>query len=315
MRKSVWIWVAVTVLGTGVLGTLAGFWNYNLVKTSDLAKSLKRIPINQVYIEEPWLDIVLGSLGFGVVCVFLYLIFFKLIKEIRLNQAQSEFLARVSHELKTPISTIELTASMLRERTPGTTENNELWNLFHFEMNRLKGEVESLLSASVASERHIKANLEKLNLKNWLQSQLPTWKAILGQEATVDLVMSESFLDLTPELDSKLLTLVCQNLMMNSKKFALQRPEVKVELTVEADPRKKNWVLIFTDKGWGFKSDDKKNIFKRFYRTQTQFNKAIPGTGLGLYLVKSACRAMNLKVEASSPGVGHGARFEIRGQI
>ena len=64
MRKRLWVWITVIVIGTGLLGTLAGFWIYNLVRTSDLAKTISRLPIKQVNVQEPWLGITLGSLGF-----------------------------------------------------------------------------------------------------------------------------------------------------------------------------------------------------------------------------------------------------------
>jgi signal transduction histidine kinase len=316
MTKRTWLWLVFLLLGTAVLGALAGFWNYTVVQNADLANLISKMSFQKYHVAEPWVGVVFGSLGFVLVCGFLYYIFFKLLSEIKINQAQSEFLARVSHELKTPLSTIELASSMLKSPTSTEQEKKELWSLFDNEMKRLKGEVESLLAASVASERSLQSRLETVNLSEWLLAKIDLWKKILGPHWQVEIVGLQPAKSVMAKVDVQLFEMICQNLVNNSKKFSLENPKLTISLSqFSKDQGKQNaqWSLAFLDNGRGFNPKDSRRIFKRFYRSANHGQMPVSGTGLGLYLVRAACRSMNLVVKAQSQGINKGSQFTIEG--
>src|SRR4051812_30439006 len=116
VRKHRWVWITLFVLGVLLLATLATGWNVVLVHDYQRMLELARQVSRDEGYQAPWLPVILGSLGFAAAVAGLILFFFRLLKEMRLNQLQTEFLATVSHELKTPIATLELTSSLLREK-------------------------------------------------------------------------------------------------------------------------------------------------------------------------------------------------------
>jgi signal transduction histidine kinase len=314
MKRRIWLWLSLTLIATGVLGALAGFWNYNLVQNADLITVLKKFNIKTPEDNTPWFGIVLGSLGFVVVCTFFYLIFFKLLSEIRANQAQSEFLARVSHELKTPISTLELAGSLLKKDDLTPSERQALWTFFELELKRLKAEVDTLLSASVASERPFEINPERMDLRGWMKTQSQPWKAILGKDGELNFDQIDGGESVWIFSDASLLRLIFQNLFVNARKFAVGTPKVQMSLKVHgSENQNKKWMVSFRDTGLGFDPKDNKKIFKRFFRSTHNRQKNIPGTGLGLYLVKRTCDSLKIKVSAHSAGPNLGTEFLLEG--
>jgi signal transduction histidine kinase len=114
------------------------------------------------------------------------------------------------------------------------------------------------------------------------------------------------------------MNLIADNLLDNARKFARGEPRVRIESRVIAARRpwqKPRWQLEIRDEGWGFRSEDAARIFQRFVRSRTSAPYAIPGTGLGLYLAASACRAQGLRLEGRSEGPGRGAVFTLTGKV
>jgi signal transduction histidine kinase len=113
-KRRRWLWIVLFVWVALLLGSLATSWNVVLVrdyqKMLELAGTLPR-PFDQ---RAPWMSLILGTTGFVAALVTLIFFFLKVLHEMRVNQMQSEFLATVSHELKTPIAALELASSLIR---------------------------------------------------------------------------------------------------------------------------------------------------------------------------------------------------------
>ena len=98
MKKRSWLWVFLFISVIVLLGTLATGWNLVLVRDHlnllELAEKLPKPPVPR---RGPWLSLILGSVGFLMVILGLVLFFVKVLREMKLNQAQSEFIASMSH--------------------------------------------------------------------------------------------------------------------------------------------------------------------------------------------------------------------------
>jgi signal transduction histidine kinase len=235
---------------------------------------------------------------------------------MRLNQLQSEFLATVSHELKTPIASMELTSSLIRAGELTADEVCRLWASHDKELKRLRAEVESLLEAARWQGKPVRMQKEPIHLESWISQSLERWKALLGPGSSV--VRSGDALDTEARLDVRMLNLITDNLVDNSRKFSGSNPRLTIE-TRRIAPTvlfgRSRWQISFRDQGCGFDPADSRRIFTRFFRAKTGSTEAIPGTGLGLYIARSASKALGLTLRGQSGGIGAGAVFTIEGAV
>lgn len=301
MNKRRWLWFSFFILLVALLAVLATRWNVAWFHSTD-----RRV-----------IEPILGTIGFLVTMAGLILLFTRLLQEMRLNQLQSEFLAAVTHELKTPISTIELSSTLLRTSASLSKEEAErLWNSHESELRRLKTEVEALLEAARWDAKAIQLKAQEVVLDEWIEESLPHWQNILGSE--VPIAREGRKLELAILADPKILALIADNLIDNAKKFANGPPQVTIATRI-LDERGiftgRRWQIEFRDRGWGFEPKEAKRIFKRFYRSKTAAPYSIAGTGLGLYLAHAAGKRMGIRVRAESTGPGQGASFFLEGTI
>ncbi len=331
-----WFWFLL-FLGLAVLiGALATSYNFLVVdgfkkgyqlgyeRTLEFARSMKApepAPISTP--STNWTAIIFGTLGFVAALGGIILFFFRLLREMKLTQTQSEFIANVSHELKTPIATLKLTSSLLQRDAQTSAlsleEQDRLWRSHNEELERLRSQVETLLEAARWQSGLPALKPQEIHLETWLKESWQRWQEILGPGAS--LTREGQTLDLEASLDLNVLDLVAKNLVENAGKFAKGSPKLTVRTrNGSSDPldvsgksnAPNNWEIQFQDEGWGFDPSVSKRIFTRFFRATTEAPYAIPGSGLGLSLVEAACKALKIEVIASSPGPGHGATFTLR---
>ena len=319
MKKNWWLWIILFVGVALLLGILATGWNFVLVQNYRSILHLVRnfsLPAETSFpVGHTVIQMVLGTCGFILVLTLTLLLFVKLVREMKLNQFQSEFIATISHELKTPIASIELSSSLLRAGGLSPDESQSLWVSHQAELQRLRADVEALLEAARWSKQPSHSKGQAIYLENWVTQSFSHWRNLLGPNAELKrLGESAHFLI---RADSKMLTLILDNLMTNAKKFSRGKPEVslKTEIISQSNRRQRRWRISVEDQGWGFHPNDSKKIFNRFFRSKSEAPYSIPGTGLGLYLAASASRSMGLSLQATSKGPGQGASFIIEGKI
>jgi signal transduction histidine kinase len=235
---------------------------------------------------------------------------------MRLNQLQAEFLATISHELKTPIASIELSSSLLKAGGITSEEAERLWTSHQQELKRLRGEVETILEAARWQANPMRARPETTDLETWLSSSMSRWQSILGNGAK--LVREGDPLPQSVKTDPKSLNLIMDNLLDNARKFSRGAPSVTIR-TNYAPPKgpfgKALWQIEVHDQGWGFDPQETHKLFRRFFRARNDAPYSIPGTGLGLYLASSASRSLGIKISGHSAGLGQGAVFTLTGQV
>jgi|GEM_PF-541381 len=317
------LWIALFVVLAVFVAAGAAIWNVVLVQqylelvsfARDFAKELatRGRPVD---FQTPFVwSLVLGGLITAAALTGLAIFFVRLLREMRINQLQTEFLARVSHELKSPVTSLELTASMLRAGPSSAAEEEKLWRIHDSELHRLKVEIDALLEASRWETKGFRPALEPLNLEIWLDRALVRWRQILGADGQIE--RSGEKLDFEAPLDPRLMDLITNNLIDNARKFAKPggaRVEVRTQLITPVEAGEGlRWSISFVDQGVGFQPHFADKLFERFFRARIKVPYAIPGTGLGLFLAGAAARTLKLTIEASSAGEGRGAAFSLSG--
>jgi two-component system phosphate regulon sensor histidine kinase PhoR len=298
-------WIILFIIGLAVAAVMATSYNVEIVHHVSLEGL-------------PWGKIIFGAVGFIGIISSLALLFTRLIREMQVSQIQADFLDRISHELRTPLASLTLVGDLLKgEGRVFTEEEKKLWGSHDAELQRLKTDVELLLQAARLRESRLKVNVERVHLQHWIHEKWPSFTELLGREAKLKL--TEDTTPIHVLLDLSLFELIVRNLIDNARKFSLDAPEV--EIRIRARPArflgKPRWQLIVQDQGLGFSAGQEAKLFKRFSRleveTQNLINRSVPGTGLGLYLSASACKAMGLTLVGRSLGEKQGAEFKIEG--
>lgn len=252
--------------------------------------------------------LVFGVIFFAVVITGLVLNTIFLVREIRRNEQYDAFLNAVTHELKTPIASIQLYLQTLKTRELTETKRQEFYDVLLSDSNRLLHTVEQVLQAGQARERAHLLNITEIELEKLLRECVETIRTRYNlRENVIELVETDG--DAKVIGDSAELHTVFTNLLDNAVKYS--KDETKVLVNLNLLPKNQIEIRI-KDNGVGIAPDKVKHIFKRFYRIPGLSTQKAKGTGLGLYIVRAIVKKHKGKIFAESEGGGKGSVFIVR---
>jgi signal transduction histidine kinase len=240
-----------------------------------------------------------------------------------LDQLKSDFVSSVSHELKTPLTTIKTLTRVLMRGGLSASEKQEYLETIGAECDRQIELVQNLLDLSRLESGAYSPMVEKTDTAEILRSAVAAQKhAAAARKLSLDFLLPAG--ELPPvKADPAALKRVISGLLENALKYTPEFGHVKVIAGAAND----RVVIEVTDTGRGIASEDLERIFEKYYRgspvsasavgygvvddTSPAIDK-VPGIGLGLYLVKSLVDQMNGKIEVKSPVVnGRGTAFAV----
>jgi two-component system phosphate regulon sensor histidine kinase PhoR len=246
------------------------------------------------------------------IIVVLVLVFFGytiniLFRQKRLSEIKNDFINNMTHELKTPISTIGLSSEMiLRNDFSNDTEKLKRYASIIFKENkRLETQVERVLNVAKLDQEEVVLKKERLNIHDLLEEAKESFdfnQMEKGGQLTLHLDAHHVHL----QADPVHLTNVIYNLFDNAVKYCSNIPEIHV-FTKDS---KRGISLEVQDNGLGIKREDIKLIFDKFYRVPTGNLHDVKGFGLGLFYVKRIVEAHGGKIEVKSK-LGEGTTFSI----
>ncbi|TVR51727.1 MAG: HAMP domain-containing protein [Spirochaetaceae bacterium] len=228
----------------------------------------------------------------------------------RLEEVRQDFVANVSHELKTPITTILGFVETLRDGAIEDTDSAPRFlEIVHSSAIRLSLIVEDLLSLSRLEALDATVPLESCSLREIVEKSIEACSR-QAREKRIDVQAFHDGPDYA-ELNRTLLEQALINLVDNAIKFSPTGSTVKIDTKVEANTAGSSLVLSVSDRGHGIPRKDLPRIFERFYRVDRARSREMGGTGLGLAIVKHIAIAHHGEVTAESRE-GHGSTFTIR---
>ena len=246
------------------------------------------------------------------IIVILVLLFFAfavivILKQKRLSEVKTDFINNMTHELKTPISTIGLSAEMiLRSDIEKNPEKIKKYaGLIFKENKRLENQVERVLNVAKLDKNEISLKKIDFSLHEFLNEVKDTIEFNNEEkEAEIKLVLNATH----PRIfvDSVHITNVIYNLIDNAIKYCDKKPSISIQTENDSTGIK----IIIKDNGIGIKKDNIKLIFDKFYRVPTGNIHNVKGFGLGLYYVSKIISAHkgNISVKSS---IGEGSSFTI----
>lgn len=210
--------------------------------------------------------------------------FNQLIERMRvLEESRQEFVSNVSHELKTPLTSVKVLADSLNNQDDVPVEvYKDFMSDIVNEIDRENVIINDLLSLVKMDKKNPNIDITQVNVNELLEA---VFKRLLpiAKNNKVDLIF-ESVRQVTAELDEIKFSLALSNLIENGIKYNHEEGYVKVSL----DADYQSFTITVSDSGIGIPEEDQKSIFERFYRVDKSHSREIGGTGLGLSICKSA---------------------------
>jgi two-component system phosphate regulon sensor histidine kinase PhoR len=255
----------------------------------------------------------MGIWGFSSIVLLIVIFFFVytlfvILQQRRLSEVQKDFINNMTHEFKTPISTIAISTEVLRQ--PSIIHSPErLLNyatIIQTENNRLKQQVERVLQMARLEKHDLGLKREQCNVHDIIEDAVKninlTLKARDG-EITLKLLANTPII-----LADKLhFTNVIFNLLDNAVKYSIEAPQISITTTLS----KKEVMIDVVDNGIGINAEHQKKIFHRFYRIPTGNLHNVKGFGLGLSYVKLIVEAHQGKIFVNSE-LNKGSKFTIK---
>ena len=239
----------------------------------------------------------------SIVLIFILLIYvysiFTLLQQKKYSELQRDFINNMTHEFKTPLSSILIASKYLIEQNI-IKEDKKLHtytDIIINQSNKLNNHIEKILNIA-------KSDHTPLELKKELVLIIPVIEETIQntqlKHPEANITIESNSTDFQIETDAFHFTNLIYNLLDNAIKYCNSKPEITIKIT------DKNHVLEleFIDNGIGIPSKEISFIFDKFYRIQNSKSNEVNGFGLGLYYVKKICTLQNWKIKAANNNTG-----------
>ena len=223
-----------------------------------------------------------------------------------LDDSRQEFVSNVSHELKTPITSMKVLADSLLMQEDGPAElYREFMGDIAEEIERENKIINDLLSLVKMDKKAADVNIQSTNINELIELIMKRLRPI-AQKRNIDLTL-DSYKPVIAEVDETKLTLALSNLMENAVKYNKEGGWVRISINTDH----KYFYVKVEDNGIGIPKEDQEHIFERFYRVDKSHSREIGGTGLGLAIARSGILMHHGIIKVYSEE-GEGTTFTVR---
>jgi len=250
-----------------------------------------------------WLILTEGLLLLVSILVGVYVIFLYWQKQSALVREQRHFISQVTHELKSPLASLQLHLETLRRHQPSPEKMAAFLETMLSDTTRLNGLIDNLLSANRVGQKHWRLDLQVVDFSAFVERYFRARQYTLPKAGKLSLDIAPG---LYAAIDTDAMETVLRNLLENAVLYSDNAPEISVALHQEDD----KCCLAIADRGRGIDPYEQKKIFNMFYRIRRK-DENIRGTGLGLFIVHATIRRHHGDVKVESKGKGQGSTFRI----
>lgn len=255
---------------------------------------------------ESWSSLAIGTVLFSLILIGLSFYLVITIKEIRLNQRQSNFVDSVTHELKTPIASLRLYIETLQLRTLDDQQRNDFYGVMEQEIQRLDLLINQLLEVGRLNVIGQDTEPEDILLPDLLQRCAELSCAY--HRCKMDDLFHFEMTPVVLHARRLMLEMIFGNLIDNAIKYGGEKPAIHITVSVNH----RNRVIVrIRDNGEGVPPEIRKKIFQMFYRGGSELERRQKGTGLGLYIVRTLTYALKGTVSVADNDDQPGSVFEV----
>jgi two-component system sensor histidine kinase SenX3 len=295
-KRPKWVHVTIGVFLIAVTVALTAGWLFLGSEQARAAREVQTARLVVYFFGTILFLLLLGGLGLLVVL---------LLREVRLNERQSNFISAVTHELKTPVASLRLYLDTLQLRDLPESRRDDFYRTMRQDLDRLNSTINNVLNAAMYTDRPV-VDPQPLDLAKLVRRsiELTRTRHQLPREA-----IGYSGADaLTIRGDAPALETAVLNLLDNAVKYSKEPVSVEVEVRGGSDGLA---YLRVRDQGIGMSRAHIAFIFNRFYRIGSEVRRSRTGTGLGLFIVKSVIKGHHGTIAAESAGPDRGSTFTV----
>lgn len=241
-----------------------------------------------------WLWIIFSVVMFFVLIIYSWSAF-QLLQQKKYSELQKDFINNMTHEFKTPLSSILLSANFLSKQ-PVIDEDDKMkkyTGLIIQQANKLNAQVEKVLGLAKTESNLFKMHIEEVDPVSIINAEIDNMR-MKHPDAKINFVGIQQ--QRLIKADPFHFANIVHNLLDNAVKYSVDNPDISVALWEE----NKNLYVSFKDEGIGIDKKHLDNIFDRFYRIPGKMQNENAGFGLGLFYVKKICTAHGWKINAAS---------------
>ena len=279
------------------------YWYFE--NRQNLAEFTKKLPPELLESDFNWIVLLEGGVLMLVILAGVYVIFVYWNKQSRLYQLQSNFVSSVSHELKSPLASIQLYLETLKYQKVSSEEAQDFVDTMLSDTERLSDLIDNILESSKSDPKSMQLQFASVDIVSFLQETMAHHQKLFEDKQCVIQLKFNDHVKVS--IDRRAMQMVFNNLIAN----ALRYSPAGTVLTIEVRRDKKFCVIDFIDQGFGFDKKELKKVFKKFYRVQNQETQNIEGAGLGLYISRQIIKNHKGQINVFSEGRGKGTRFMV----
>lgn len=252
------------------------------------------------------------TIGFSLIALLSVLFFiyaiYVIVRQKQLTDLQKDFINNMTHEFKTPISSIKIASEFLA-RNPQLSQNEKMkqyTQIIRDQNERLNDQVEKVLNIARVEVDNFKLNKETINVNEFI-AQICAQERLGFEQANGHLHFLKADSDTQVQADKLHFSNVISNLIDNARKYCKDVPECTVSLT----ENEKSIKIEVKDNGIGIHKEEQKRLFNKFYRVPTGNVHNVKGFGLGLFYVQNICSSHGWDIELQSQ-INKGSTFTIK---
>ncbi|MFQ5451371.1 MAG: sensor histidine kinase [Nitrospinaceae bacterium] len=285
---------------------LMGVWiNWYLKNSRELQEFAQKIRPDLFTTEFNWVILLEGCFLMLIILAGVYVIFVYWNKQAKLNKLQGNFISSVSHELKSPLASIQLYLETLKYHKVSKEEYDDFVETMLTDTERLSSLIENILESSKYDPRGRHLQFQPVALGEFIADVVKSLKRLFhDRQCEVKLELEG---DQVLQLDQRAMRMVFNNLIGN----ALRYSPLGASLTIRLRNDNKYCEIDFIDQGVGIEKKDIKKIFKKFYRVHGPDTQNIEGAGIGLFIANEIVKNHKGNIRVSSGGRGKGSIFTV----
>lgn len=287
-----------------IWGLLVFFWIYWYVGSNrefhDLALRYRPELVKESF---NWPTLAGGLVLLFAVLAGVYVLFLYWKRQHDLYRQQKDIISQVTHELKSPLASIQLHLETMRLRPLPPEKTEQFLDTMLSDTDRLNNLISNLLMAAKLEQRRRPPQRRVQDFSAFVTAFMEGKQAKLPEGGCITLDIEEK---LAVSFSPDDMETVLRNLFENAVLYSPALPEIHVALSRQG----KKCILAFQDKGQGIDPKHLKKVFRMFYRVRNH-GENIRGSGLGLYIVRSVVTAHGGNIRVTSAGPGTGCTFHI----
>ena len=263
---------------------------------------------SQLILREMWLIFVMELFTLSLVFTVFILTFRNMLRQNRLSDMKSDFINNMTHELKTPLSTISVASSALGNPVifNETEKVTELSGLIKKQNRHLSELIDRILDINIWERDQVRLRPEHIVVKAWIKELVKMFQINQG-ETSASIELETDLSQLTHLLDEVHMSTVINNLLSNAVKYGNEPCLIRIKVQDQHGELD----IEVTDNGPGIRKEDLRHLFEKFYRGTESKKRVIRGLGLGLYYVKQIVEAHHGTISVRSIP-GKGSTFTIK---